>query len=94
MLLLWTCPRQRIVEQIRADQAQSNCSECVSAQDYAQQKKLTATDGAAVDLFGYSVAICGDTVVGGRVALMWAATPLKAQRTSLCVLCLPIPTWP
>ena len=32
---------------------------------WTQQQKLTASDGAADDRFGYSVAISGDTVVGG-----------------------------
>jgi len=32
---------------------------------WTQQAKLTASDGAAVDLFGYSVALSGDTVLIG-----------------------------
>ena len=32
---------------------------------WSQQQKLTASDGAAGDYFGYSVAISGDTVVVG-----------------------------
>jgi alpha-tubulin suppressor-like RCC1 family protein len=56
---------QHIVAQIRADQAQSGCSECASAPDWSEQKKLLASDGAAEDQFGHSVAIWGDTVVVG-----------------------------
>ncbi len=38
-----------------------------SGTTWTQQAKLTASDGAAVDLFGYSVALSGDTVfVGAR----------------------------
>src|SRR5262245_38748501 len=36
-----------------------------SGATWMQQKKLTADDGAANDLFGYAVAISGDTVVAG-----------------------------
>jgi hypothetical protein len=38
------------------------------ADHWGQVKKLTATDGVAGDLFGYSVAISGDTVVVGARA--------------------------
>ena len=34
---------------------------------WTQQQKLTASDGAAVDNFGYSVAISGDTVIVGAL---------------------------
>ena len=54
----------RIVEQIRADQAQSAASECAAA-GYSQEKKLTASDGAAWNQAGWSVAIWGDAVVVG-----------------------------
>ena len=36
-----------------------------TADDWGQLKKLTASDGAASDRFGYSVSICGDTCVVG-----------------------------
>ncbi len=36
-----------------------------SGTTWTQQAKLTASDGAAVDLFGYSVALSGDTVLIG-----------------------------
>ncbi len=36
-----------------------------SGTTWYQQAKLTAADGAAVDLFGYSVALSGDTAVIG-----------------------------
>jgi hypothetical protein len=36
-----------------------------SGTTWTQQAKLTASDGAAVDLFGYSVALSGDTVLVG-----------------------------
>ncbi len=36
-----------------------------SGSTWTQQAKLTASDGAAVDLFGYSVALSGDTVLIG-----------------------------
>jgi hypothetical protein len=35
------------------------------ADNWGQVKKITANDGEALDYFGYSVAICGDTVVVG-----------------------------
>ncbi len=36
-----------------------------SGTTWTQQAKLTASDGAAVDLFGYSVALSGDTILIG-----------------------------
>ncbi len=36
-----------------------------SGTTWSQQAKLTALDGAAFDLFGYSVAISGDTAIVG-----------------------------
>jgi len=40
-----------------------------SGTSWTQQAKLTASDGAAVDLFGYSVALSGDTIlIGARFA--------------------------
>jgi uncharacterized repeat protein (TIGR01451 family) len=35
---------------------------------WAQEQKLVASDGAAVDFFGYSVSISGDTVLAGAFA--------------------------
>ena len=42
--------------------------------DYAQLAKLTASDGAADDMFGRSVAIDGDTIVVGAPYPVWAVT--------------------
>ena len=39
----------------------------VSPTAFAQETKLTASDGAADDQFGYSVAIAGDTIVVGAI---------------------------
>ncbi|MSQ08671.1 MAG: hypothetical protein EXR44_05165, partial [Dehalococcoidia bacterium] len=36
-----------------------------SGSTWTQQQKLTASDGAAIDYFGYSVAVSGDTAVVG-----------------------------
>jgi hypothetical protein len=38
-----------------------------SGTEWSQQSKLTATDGAAMDFFGMSVAVSGDTTVVGAV---------------------------
>jgi hypothetical protein len=38
-----------------------------SGTTWTQQQKLTASDGAAIDFFGYSVAISGDTAIVGAV---------------------------
>jgi hypothetical protein len=56
---------QRMMEQIRADQARSGCSEYAAASDCAEIQRLTASDGAAGYRFGWSVAINGDTAVVG-----------------------------
>ena len=37
---------------------------------WTEQAKLTASDGAAVDYFGRSVAIAGDTIVVGAYLMM------------------------
>ena len=60
-----TAAWQRIAEQIRADQAQTGCTECAAALDLAEQTKLTAADGQDEDRMGVSVAIWGDTIVVG-----------------------------
>jgi hypothetical protein len=56
---------QRMVEQIRVDQARSDCSEYAATLDCAEVQRLNASDAAADVWFGYSVAISGDTVVVG-----------------------------
>jgi len=56
-----------MVDQIRADQQRAACTDCATALDLTGQATLTAADGSAYDLFGYSVAISGDTVIVGAV---------------------------
>ena len=46
-----------------------------------QTAKLTASDGAADDDFGYSVSISGNTVVVGALAPRSAATPARGRPT-------------
>ncbi len=50
---------------------------------YLEQKAI-ASDGAAGDYFGYSVALSGDTALVGAYVMMWARTMIKAQPMSLC----------
>ena len=49
-----------------------------------QQAKLTAPDGAADDVFGWSVAVSGDTALVGEAVTTSAATKRRAPPTSLC----------
>ncbi len=58
---------QHMVDQIRVDQQRAACTDCATALDLTGQATLTAADGSAYDLFGYSVAISGDTVIVGAV---------------------------
>ena len=51
---------------------------------FTQQQKLEASDAAAGDLFGASVAISGETVVVGASVDDGARAPIKARPMSLC----------
>jgi hypothetical protein len=53
-----------------------------------EQAKLTASDGADSDLFGYSVAVSGDgnTAVIGALLMMMTEVVIAAQPTSLSAL--------
>ena len=51
-----------------------------SGTTWSQQAKLTASDGAAGDNFGYSVAISGSTAVVGRPT----RTPRPGRPTCTC----------
>jgi hypothetical protein len=50
-----------------------------SGTDWMQKQKLTAPDGATYDTFGYSVAISGDTVVGGANEDQFGANVLQGS---------------
>ena len=52
---------------------------------FTQQQKLEASDAAADDFFGNSVAISGETVVVGAPLMMAQRASIKARPMSLCV---------
>ena len=55
-----------LLDDIGASNDQGSASVFVrTGTTWSEQQKLTASDGAASDFFGYSVAISGETVVGG-----------------------------
>jgi FG-GAP repeat protein len=56
---------------------------CAKRTAYTRQQKLLASDAAAFDLFGMSVAISGETVVVGAMAVapMWTVHMCGAYRT-------------
>ncbi len=48
-----------------ARQASGQTDDSLAPEAIRQSEKLTASDGAAEDLFGYGVSISGDTIVAG-----------------------------
>ena len=55
-----------------------------SGTTWTQQQHLTASDGAAGDYFGYSVALSGDMALVGALWMMSAQTVTRARPMSLC----------
>ena len=54
---------------------------------YSQLERLTASDGADDDSFGYSVAIDGDTIVAGAVQSNNSGSPVMPRRGSARASC-------
>ena len=71
--------------------ARPTCS-CAAARPGAQQQKLIASDAAAGDLFGCSVAVSGDTVVVGASLDDDAGATTRARPTCSCAAARPGPS--
>ncbi len=64
-----------------------------SGTTWTQQAQLTASDGAAYDHFGSSVALSGDTALVGAVHMTtWAQMLTRARPTSSCAAGRPGPS--
>ena len=59
---------------------------------WTEQQKLTASDAAAFDLFGVSVAVSGDTVVAGRTATTRPPARTRGRPTCSCAREAPGPS--
>ena len=63
-----------------------------SGTTWSEQQKLTASDGAVDDLFGYSVAISGETVVVGALFDDIGANSLQGSASVFVLDCVVCPT--
>ena len=59
-----------------------------TAASVTEDAKLTASDGAADDWFGYSVSVSGDTAVVGARILDWPGPFFLARRRSIALIIL------